>query len=49
LEARQEVNAMPREQARIHKHEVRFARAQAFEGRQTIGSDDDLVASLLCQ
>jgi hypothetical protein len=49
LHAQQEVNAMPREQARIHKHEVWFARAQEFHGRQTIRSDDDLVASLLCQ
>lgn len=49
LEARQKVKAMLREQARIHKHEVRFARAQEFQGRQTIRSDDDLVASLLCQ
>jgi hypothetical protein len=47
LEAREEVNAMPAEQARIHKHEVRFTRAQEFQGRQTIRSDDDLVASLL--
>jgi hypothetical protein len=30
LEARQEVNAMPLEQACIHKHEVRFAKAQEF-------------------
>jgi hypothetical protein len=28
LEARQEVNALPTEQARIHQHEIRFARAQ---------------------
>jgi hypothetical protein len=49
LEARQEVNAMPCEQAGIHKHKIRIARAQEFQGRHTIRSDDDLLASLMCQ
>ncbi len=49
MEARQEVSSIPREQALIQKHEVWFERAHEFQGRQTIRSDDDLVASLLCK
>ncbi len=49
LQARQKINTIPPEQVLIQKHEVRFAGAQEFQGRHTIRSDDDLVASLLCQ
>jgi hypothetical protein len=47
LQARQEVNAMLREQARIHQHEIRFAKTQEFQGRHAIRSDDDLVTTQL--
>jgi hypothetical protein len=40
---------MLREQARIQKHEIRFARAQEFQGRQTIRSNDDAAGCLLCK
>ena len=49
MEARQEVHAMPREQALIQQYEVWFANAKELQGRQPIRSDDDLVASLLCK
>jgi hypothetical protein len=47
-ESRIKFDAIPREQALIQKHEVWFERAHEFQGRQTIRSDNDLVASLLC-
>jgi hypothetical protein len=49
VEARPEVSSIPNEQTLIQQHEVWFERAQEFQGRRTIRSDDDLVASLLRQ
>ncbi len=49
MEARQEVNAMPRRQVLIQQYEVRFARAKEFQGRHPIRSEDDAAGCLLCK
>jgi hypothetical protein len=48
-ESRTEIDTIPRKQALIQKNEVCFVRANEFQGRQTIRSEDDLIACLLCK